>query len=245
MILVNWITSINVLELFFFLTILIPLTLLFVENLHDRQQLSCFPLGCVKVIPGYPVLVKVDPFYPCWNGMYRRTLKTWLGFSIFSVIHWLKDSRCVYNRTVFEETEVTLCFIHFTLQKLFSGKLPDLYPWCLRASPLACSTLHVCAVGQLLIPNRWQLPKLTVHLHAKAVLQVTRMFLPANHDGEGWMGALPWADGGRNAVSDLSLPLPYRFWQRTGDKAGSRSHHPSSSLSFSASSHRVFRRRAG
>lgn len=46
MILVNWINLIDVTELLYiFLTVLIPLTLLFVENLNDREQLSCFPLG--------------------------------------------------------------------------------------------------------------------------------------------------------------------------------------------------------
>lgn len=49
-------TLIDITELFFFL---IPFTLLSVENISGRQQLSCFPLGCTKVIPKYPVLVKM------------------------------------------------------------------------------------------------------------------------------------------------------------------------------------------
>lgn len=69
MILVNWINLIDVTELLYiFLTVLIPLTLLFVENLNDREQLSCFPLGCIKAIPEYPVLVEVSI---CFSSVFK------------------------------------------------------------------------------------------------------------------------------------------------------------------------------
>lgn len=182
--------------------------------------------------------------------MYRISVKTWFGFCFFfSITHQMKDSHCLYNIAAFYKRKWTLSvwFIRccsILLHRSYFQPSPDPCPWGLWASPCACSTLRVCS--RTVVHNKHTAASKTDY--SPLCIQFTKMFPPWTvMEWDEWdRDPCHGVPGGDGAVSDPPLPpLPCRSWQGTGDEAGSRSHRPSSSLSFPTSSHHVLTRRAG